>query len=83
MVYNKFLWGALSGIAVTATGFYLYQRNRDKVDAFLRNQGINIPAGGAGDFANMKMEELVTTKERLEDLIAEMEFAQKQAKEGA
>ena len=80
MDYNRFLWGALTGVAVTATGFYVYQRNKDQVDGFLRSQGINIPASAARDFSEMKMEELVATKERLEDLIAEMEFAQKKTK---
>jgi hypothetical protein len=80
MNYNNFLLGALTGVAVTATGFYLYHRNQEQVDAFLRSQGINVPSGGAKDFSNMEMEELVATKERIEDLIAEMEFAQKKAK---
>jgi hypothetical protein len=80
MDYNRFLWGALTGVAVTTTGFYVYQRNKDQVDAFLRNQGINVPASAARNFSEMKMEELVATKERLEDLIAEMEFAQKKTK---
>ena len=80
MNYNRFIWGALSGVAVTTTGFYVYQRNKDRVDSFLRNQGINIPASAARDFSEMDMEELVATKERLEDLIAEMEFAKKKTK---
>ena len=83
MIFNRFIYGAIAGVAVTATGVYLYQRNRDKIDAFLRSQGINVPAGTAKEFSEMKMEDLVATKERLEDLIAEMEFAQKEAGEEA
>lgn len=77
MAYNRFLLGAMSGVAVTATGYYLYKKNQDAIDGFLRSQGIDISANTGSDFSEMKMEELVATKERLEDLIAEMEFAQK------
>ena len=79
----RFLSGVLSGAAAAAAGFLLYQRNKDKIDAFLRSQGIQIPAGTNKEFADMKLEELVAVKESIEDLIAEMEYAQKQAEEGA
>jgi hypothetical protein len=82
MAYNNFLLGAVTGVAVTATGLYLYHRNQEQVDAFLRSQGINVPTSAGRDFAQMEMEELVAAKERIEDLIAEMEFAQKKAKKG-
>ncbi|MFP3984329.1 MAG: hypothetical protein ACLFV2_11660 [Desulfurivibrionaceae bacterium] len=73
MVTNRFVNGLLAGVAVSATGFYVYNRNREKIDSFLRSQGINVPATSSKDYANMSMEELVTTKEHIEDLIAEME----------
>jgi hypothetical protein len=61
----------------------VYQRNKDMIDAFLRSQGIQIPASAAKDFADMDLKELTAVKESIEDLIAEMEYAQKHAEKGA
>jgi hypothetical protein len=70
--------GFAVGIGATAVGLYAYKKNQGKVDAWLREQGINVPAAASGDAAAMNLEELVTEKERLEDLIAERELAAKE-----
>ena len=67
--------GFAVGVGVAALGFYLYKKNQGRIDGFLRQQGINIPTAGAKEPANMTLEELVATKERLEDLIAEREMS--------
>ncbi len=82
MLSNRFLYGFMAGAAVTASGYYVYNRNKDKIDALLRSQGINVPASSPKDFTSMKLEELIATKERIEDLIAEVEFARKQTESG-
>lgn len=69
--------GADVGIGVAAAGFYLYQKNRDKVDQFLRSHGMNIPVREDKPLASMSIEELVTLKERVEDVLAEREVAAK------
>ncbi len=51
----------------------VYLQNKEKVDGFLRSQGINIPESASKDYSSMPLEELVSTKEHIEDLIAEME----------
>lgn len=82
MLNSRFLYGALTGVAVASTGFFVYQRNKEKIDAFLRSQGIQIPTSAAKNFADMDLKELTAAKESIEDLIAEIEYAQKQAEEG-
>lgn len=78
MFKKHFLSGMLAGIALSATSFYAYNKNKDKVDAYLRSQGISIPTNTTKDFSNMRMDELISTKEHIEDLIAEHEHAQQQ-----
>ena len=56
--------------------FTIYtKKNQSKVDSFLRKQGINIKTSSEATYDNMNLEELMTTKERLEDLIAEKELS--------
>lgn len=77
MIFDKkFVTGALAGAGVAALGYYLYRKNQDKVDGFLRQQGFNIPLSQGASFDSMDIEELVLNKERLEDLIAEREMSQ-------
>lgn len=66
--------GALVGVGVAAVGFYLYKKNQDKIENFLRDQGLDIPVSNSKDYSVMNLEELVTAKEKLEDLIAEKEL---------
>ena len=67
------LKGAAVGVGVCAVGYYIYKKNQNKVDDFLRQQGINVPSQSA-NFSNMSLPELMETKETLEDLIAERQL---------
>ena len=49
------------------------QKNQTKVDGFLKKQGINVQTVNHKDYANMSLEELMESKELIEDLIAEKE----------
>ena len=69
--------GFVVGLGAAALGFYLYKKNQPSVDAWLRQQGIQVPQTAAKDEAGMSLEELMTQKEHLEDLIAEREAAAK------
>lgn len=82
-VTNNHVTGFLVGVGVAAAGFYAYSRNKKKINAFLRNQGIKVPEQPAIDVSKLSFEELVAEKERLEDLIAEREYEAKQASEGS
>jgi hypothetical protein len=72
---RQHLTGFAIGIGAAGLGFFLYKRYQGKVDDFLRKQGINIPKLGSKEYSSMTLEELVTEKERLEDIIAEVEHA--------
>lgn len=65
--------GALVGVGVCAVGYYIYKKNQNKVDDFLRQQGINVPSQST-NFNTMSLPELMETKETLEDLIAEKQL---------
>lgn len=65
--------GFAVGLGAAALGFYMYKKNQAAVDAWLRQQGINVPATANRNAAAMNLEQLVAEKERLEDLIAERE----------
>lgn len=64
--------GILIGVGVSAVGFYAYKHNEEKVDNFLRNHGVKVKTPTAG-FETMSVEDLMRTKESIEDLIAEKE----------
>ena len=68
--------GIAIGVGVSALGFCLYKANEEKVDAFLRRHGINVKTPSAG-FETMSVEDLMRTKENIEDLIAEKEMQEK------
>ena len=61
--------GILIGVGVSAVGFYAYKHN---VDNFLRSHGVKVKTPTAG-FETMSVEDLMRTKESIEDLIAEKE----------
>ncbi|NOU60713.1 hypothetical protein [Marinifilum caeruleilacunae] len=65
--------GILIGVGVSLGAYYLYNKNKAQINEFLRSQGINIPESNDKGFDDMNIEELVSTKEHIEDLIAEME----------
>jgi hypothetical protein len=71
--------GAIVGIGVAALGLYMYKKNEAQIDEWLRRQSINLPFKGfqAKDQSGKSLEELLREKERLEDLIAEHEMAEK------
>jgi len=68
---NNLVKGILIGVGVSAVGFYLYKKN--KVDSFLRGHGMDIKPRGS-NYETMSVEELMRTKESIEDLIAEKEM---------
>lgn len=72
-VTSQHLTGFAVGVAVTTVAYYAYKQNQDKVDDFLRRQGIQVPESGIRDPGQMSLEDLVSEKERLEDVIAERE----------
>lgn len=65
--------GIVIGLGVAAAGYFLYKKNKAKVDEFLRSQGINVPASNDVNYEGMSLEVLTETKEHIEDLIAERE----------
>ncbi len=77
---SQHITGFIVGIGVAGLGFYLYKKNQSQVDEFLRKQGIQLPVDSGKDFAAMDLEELVSEKEKLEDLIAEREITGKEEK---
>ncbi len=70
---NNLVKGILIGVGVSAVGFYLYKKNEEKVDSFLRNHGMDIKPRGS-NYEAMSVEDLMRTKETIEDLIAEKEM---------
>ncbi len=65
--------GVLIGVGVSAVGFYAYKHNEEKVDNFMRRHGMNVKTPAAG-YETMSVEDLMRTKETIEDLIAEKEM---------
>lgn len=74
-INSDHITGFLIGAGAAALGYYAYKKNQNQIDEFLRKQGINMPAGGAKDYSGMSIEELMTEKENIEDIIAEREAA--------
>lgn len=67
--------GALIGVGVCAVGYYVYKKNQNQVEGFLRKQGINVSNNSSRDYKHMSLEELMETKELIEDIIAEKELS--------
>ena len=78
-ITSEHVTGVIVGVGVAALGFYLYKKNEAQINEWLRSQSINLPfsASPAKDQSGMSVEELLREKERLEDLIAEREMAEK------
>ena len=70
---NPLVKGILIGVGASLVGFCAYKHNEDKVDGFLRRHGVKVKSPAAG-FETMSVEELMRTKETIEDLIAEKEM---------
>jgi hypothetical protein len=68
---NDFLMGFLSGTVVGAVGYRLYEQNGGQLQRLVQPQGaFNQKAVSY----QPSVEELVSQKERLEDMIAEMQL---------
>ncbi len=66
--------GFVVGLGVAAAGYYLYMKNKAKVDETLAGYGIQLPAPDEQNLSGLTLEELMLKKETLEDLIAEKEM---------
>ena len=84
-ISSNHVTGLVVGIGVASLGFYMYKKNEAQIDEWLRRQSINLPFPGcrAKDPAGKSLEELLREKERLEDLIAEREMAEKSEAQAA
>lgn len=67
--------GLLIGFGISAVGFYFYKKNEQKVDSFLRGHGFPVPDCGKLNLSDLSLEELMETKEDIEDIIAEREMS--------
>ncbi len=77
----KLLMGVLAGVAVGVAGAKYYESHRDEITDKLKNfKGCNLLSKNdeVKEDADLTLEELESQKERLEDLIADL-----QAKQGA
>ena len=70
---NQLVKGILIGVGASNVGFCAYKHNEDKVDDFLRRHGVKVKSPAAG-FETMSVEDLMRTKETIEDMIAEKEM---------
>ena len=73
-INSDHLKGAAVGVGACAVGYYLYTKNEEQVDSFLKKQGISLPASGNKNYNSMSIEELMETQELIEDIIAEKEM---------
>lgn len=73
-INNDHIKGALVGVGVCAVGYYVYKKKQTQIDDFLKKQGINVATANNKEYSQMSLEELIETKELLEDLIAEKEI---------
>lgn len=70
---NPLVKGILIDVGASVVGFCVYKHNEEKVDNFLRRHGVKVKSPAAG-FETMSVEDLMRTKETIEDLIAEKEL---------
>jgi hypothetical protein len=84
-ITSEHVTGFVVGVGVASLGFYMYKKNEAQIDEWLRGQSINFPFTGfqAKDSSDKSLEELLREKERLEDLIAERELAEKSKTQAA
>ncbi len=66
--------GFVVGLGMAAAGYYLYMKNKEKVDETLAGYGIELPGPEQQDLSGLTLEELMLRKETIEDLIAEKEM---------
>ena len=84
-INSEHVTGFIVGIGVASLGLYMYKKNEAQIDEWLRGQSIKFPFPGfqAKDQSGMSLDELLREKERLEDLIAEREMAEKSKTQAA
>ena len=70
---NPLVKGILIGVGASVVGFCVYKHNEEKVANFLRRHGVKVKSPAAG-FETMSVEDLMRTKETIEDLIAEKDL---------
>ena len=73
LITNQVTKGILIGVGVSLVGFACYKSHEEKVDAFLNRHGIKVKTPSQ-DYASMSVEDLMRTREHIEDLIAEKEL---------
>ncbi len=78
-VGREHVTGFVVGVGIAAAGYYLYMKNKDKVDETLSEYGIRIPGPEQQDMSKLTLEELMLKKETIEDLIAEKEMELQQS----
>ena len=72
MAFNRdFLMGFLSGTVVGAVGYRLYEQNGGQLQRLVQQKGAFSQTAAS---YQPSMEELVAQKERLEDMIAELQL---------
>ncbi|KRM06196.1 MAG: hypothetical protein ABF804_03770 [Liquorilactobacillus ghanensis] len=74
---KDFFVGFVGGTIVGATGYKLYEDNASDLKRFVKNPSLKHSAKTS---AEPTLEELITQKENLEDMIAEKELAEKEKK---
>ena len=74
-INNDHLIGAAVGVGACTIAYYVYKKNESQVDTFLKNQGISVPSSSNKNYNTMSIEELMETKELIEDVIAEKEVS--------
>jgi hypothetical protein len=80
-ITSQHITGFVVGVGTAAVAYYYYKQNQTQIDDFLRRQGIRIPERTLRDPGTLSLEELVSEKERLEDIIAEREHEVKEPAE--
>ncbi len=74
MAFNQdFLMGFVSGAVVGAVGYRLYEQNSGQLGRLIQPTGGAMPFKQNSNSYRPSVEELMAQKERLEDLIAEMQ----------
>ncbi|QST01063.1 hypothetical protein IMZ31_05715 [Pontibacillus sp. ALD_SL1] len=77
MMNKDFLMGFVSGTVVGAVGYRLYEQNQGQLSQLIQNPGMmNAQQPSANTFQQVQsqdisVEDLISQKERLEDMIAE------------
>jgi hypothetical protein len=72
MLTRDFWMGFVSGAVAGAVGYRLYEQNNGQLQRLLQMQPLGTVASQKG--SEPSLEELITQKERLEDLIAEQKL---------